>query len=77
MNQEISMSEQDILIAPGTYGTIHNIDYNSTGSYSLGLPIVKMLLDVHDAELFIESSEGKDTTVKIVFPVYKLIYNKN
>ena len=34
-------------------------------------------LDVHDAELFIESLEGKGTTVKIVFPAYKLIYNKN
>lgn len=77
IDQGTGMSEQDIPIAPSTYGTIHNIDYNSTGLYGLGLPIVKMLLDVHDAEPFIESLEGKGTTVTIVFPAYKIIYNKN
>ena len=77
IDQGIGMNEQEIPIALSTYGTIHNVDYSSTGSYGLGLPIVKMLLDVHDAKLSIESSKGKGTTVKIIFPAYKLIYNKN
>ncbi|MEM6338328.1 MAG: HAMP domain-containing sensor histidine kinase [Pseudomonadota bacterium] len=75
MDQGIGMKEEDIPIALSAYGTLQGIDYQSTGSYGLGLAIVKMLLDAHDAILSVSSVEKKGTTVKVIFPKYKLVYN--
>lgn len=75
MDQGIGMKEEDIPIALSAYGTLQGIGYQSTGSYGLGLAIVKMLLDSHDATLSVSSVEKKGTTVKIIFPKYKLVYN--
>lgn len=75
MDQGIGMKEEDIPIALSAYGTLRGIDYQSTGSYGLGLAIVKMLLESHDAILSVSSVEKKGTTVKIIFPKYKLVYN--
>lgn len=74
-DQGIGMKEKDIPVALSAYGTLREPNYNTLGSYGLGLAIVKMLLDAHDAELKINSVEGKGTTVKIIFPKYKLVYN--
>lgn len=75
MDQGIGMKEEDIPVALSAYGTLQGIDYQSTGSYGLGLAIVKMLLDAHDAILSVSSVEKKGTTVKVIFPKYKLVYN--
>lgn len=77
IDQGIGMGEKELPIALSTYGTVHSADYNSSGSYGLGLPIVKMLLDAHDARISIESTKGSGTTITIMFPKYKLIYNAN
>ncbi len=76
MDQGIGMKESDVPIALSAYGTLREQDYNSVGSYGLGLAIVKMLLDAHEAELCVNSVEGKGTTVKMTFPKYKLVYTK-
>jgi len=76
MDQGIGMKESDVPIALSAYGTLREQDYNSLGSYGLGLAIVKMLLDAHETELIINSVEGKGTTVKMIFPKYKLVYTK-
>ena len=76
MDQGIGMKESDVPIALSAYGTLREQDYNSLGSYGLGLAIVKMLLDAHETELIINSIEGKGTTVKMIFPKYKLVYTK-
>lgn len=73
IDQGIGMNEEDIPIALSTYGTVHDMDYNSQSSYGLALPIVKMLLDAHDASISIESKKGKGTTITLRFPKYKLI----
>ena len=77
MDQGIGMKESDVPIALSAYGTLREQDYNSLGSYGLGLAIVKMLLDAHETELIINSVEGKGTTVKMIFPKYKLVYTKS
>lgn len=46
------------------------------GSYGLGLLIVKMLLAAHEAILNIDSTYGKGTTVKIIFPKSKIVYTQ-
>ncbi len=76
MDQGIGMKESDVPVALSAYGTLREQDYNSLGSYGLGLAIVKMLLDAHEAELCITSIEGKGTTVKMIFPKYKLVYTE-
>ena len=76
IDQGIGMKEHEIPIALSKYGTISKNDYTKGGSYGLGLPIVKMLLDAHEAILNIHSIDGKGTTVKIIFPKFKIIYNK-
>jgi hypothetical protein len=76
MDQGIGMKESDVPIALSAYGTLREQDYNSLGSYGLGLAIVKMLLEAHETELIINSVEGKCTTVKMIFPKYKLVYTK-
>jgi signal transduction histidine kinase len=76
IDEGVGMSKDEIKAALSTYGTMHKSSYG-LGSYGLGLPIVKMLLDAHDAELKIESNYGKGTIVKVIFPKYKLVYNAN
>jgi len=76
IDQGIGMKEHEIPIALSKYGTISKNDYTKGSSYGLGLPIVKMLLDAHEAILNINSIDGKGTTVKIIFPKFKIVYNK-
>lgn len=75
-DQGIGMKQEEIPIALSKYGTIHREDYQKGGSYGLGLPIVKMLLDAHEAILTIDSTYGKGTTVKIIFPKSKIVYTQ-
>jgi two-component system cell cycle sensor histidine kinase PleC len=81
IDQGIGMKQEDIPTALTVYGTVHASSYHSLGSYGLGLPIVKILLDAQEATIDITSFEKKGTTVKITFPKFKLIYtnqkNKN
>ena len=39
-----------------------------SGGNGLGLPIVKSILDLHQAEILIQSQLGKGTTVSLIFP---------
>ena len=76
IDQGIGMQQEEIPIALSKYGTIHREDYQKGGSYGLGLPIVKMLLDAHEAILTIDSTYGNGTTVKIIFPKSKIVYTQ-
>ncbi len=77
IDQGVGMNQDEIPIALSTYGTIHNANHNSPGSYGLGLAIVKMLLNAHNARFSIKSKKNEGTTITLVFPNYKLIYNAN
>lgn len=74
IDQGIGIKESEVPIALSAYGTLNGGGYYSVGSYGLGLTIVKMLLDAHDAKLVINSTEGKGTNVQIIFPKYKMVY---
>ncbi|NRB10087.1 MAG: sensor histidine kinase [Rickettsiaceae bacterium] len=76
IDEGIGMDEHEIEIALSTYGIVGS-NSHSRGSYGLGLPIVKMLLDAHDASLIITSKKGEGTKVKIIFPKIKLVYGQN
>lgn len=76
IDEGVGMNEDEIQIALTKYGTIRKKNFNFIESYGLGLPIVKMLLDAHDAKLIINSTVNVGTSVKIIFPRYKLVYGK-
>lgn len=71
-DQGIGMTEDEIQIALSTYGIILKKNHDFIESHGLGLPIVKMLLDAHDARLLINSKPNIGTKITIVFPKYKM-----
>lgn len=72
-DQGIGMSEEEIQSALNIYGEATNKrDHKLLESYGLGLPIVKMLLDAHEAELEIRSIPCVGTMVRIIFHKDKL-----
>jgi signal transduction histidine kinase len=73
-DQGVGMSKSEVKnILSGTNMTVKNYD-NNIESYGLGLLIVKMLLEAHEAKLAIDSRENVGTTVKITLPKRKLIF---
>lgn len=79
IDQGIGMNEEEIKTALSSSGTPLKRNQGLRGhnfivSYGLGLPIVRMLLNAHDAELTISSKPDIGTTVTIIIPQHKLIY---
>ncbi|RYE06349.1 MAG: hypothetical protein EOP33_03965 [Rickettsiaceae bacterium] len=72
-DQGIGMTEAEIQSALVAWSITTRKSSSLIESYGLGLPIVKMLLDAHEAELGIKSIPNIGTMVKIVFPKHKLI----
>ncbi len=75
-DQGIGMSENEIKIALSMHGVAQKRSHDFIESYGLGLPIVKMLLDAHEAALTIKSEPNVGTQIKIIFPKFKLIFNR-
>ena len=72
-DQGIGMNDEEITIAFTKYGTVKKEHFNFIESYGLGLPIVKLLLDAHDATMDVASKVNVGTVISIRFPKYKLI----
>ncbi len=71
------MNEEDIKVAFTRFGTIRKKNVNAIQSYGLGLPIVKKLIDAHGANLSVKSEKGVGTSIIIIFPKSKLVYEKS
>lgn len=72
---KLSVSDTGIGIAPEHQDRIFERFYRvdkshskDTGGTSLGLAIVKHAAMLHNAEIALESQEGKGTTITITFP---------
>lgn len=77
-DQGYGIDEDKIPLILSSYGTAQEKQkfyYNN--SYGLGLSIVTMLVEAHEAEMHISSVKAKGTTVKIIFPKYKLVYDSH
>lgn len=74
-DQGIGMTDDEIKIAFTKYGTVRTEHFNFIESYGLGLPIVKLLLNAHEASLNVSSQVDVGTTMSITFPKHKLIYS--
>ncbi len=67
------MTEESVLKAMCRYGS-QPVHSNKVESYGLGLPIVKLLLEAHNATMKIITAIDKGTTIRLIFPKYKLVY---
>ncbi len=68
----IGMSEEEIDVALEPFGQVDAGLSREHGGTGLGLPLVKKLLDMHEAQLEIESEPGKGTTVRAIFPAVRI-----
>lgn len=72
----IGIAEDDIPKALSVFGqvkSVHEPDEEGTG---LGLPLCKMLAELHGGELQITSKLGEGTTVSFMLPKHRLVENK-
>lgn len=75
IDQGIGMTEEEIssILSSQKEFRTYKKHHDFVESYGLGLNIVKILLEGHDAKLLITSKKNIGTTVTIVFPKPKLI----
>jgi signal transduction histidine kinase len=67
----IGIAEDDIPTALSVFGQVHKgHSYEGTG---LGLPLCKMFAEMHGGRLAIGSAVGEGTTVRILFPVTRVL----
>ncbi len=69
----IGMSEDQLPVALQPFGQLENRltrRFNGTG---LGLPLAKMLVDLHGGTFTVESTVGKGTTVTITLPADRVV----
>jgi len=64
----IGMAKDDIPKALTAFGQIENTFVRSHSGTGLGLPLVKSIVELHDARMSIESEPGQGTTITINFP---------
>lgn len=74
VDRGVGMTSSEVQVALTKYGTVRKKNFDFIESYGLGLPIVKKLLEAHDAQLLIDSKVDVGTKVSIIFPQDKLIY---
>jgi signal transduction histidine kinase len=68
IDQGVGMTDDELKVAFAKYGTIRKKDFNFVESYGLGLPIVLMLLEAHNAKHIVTSRVNVGTSFKIIFP---------
>lgn len=77
-DQGYGIEDDKIPLILSSYGTAQEKQkFYSNNSYGLGLSIVTMLVEAHEAEMRISSVKDKGTTIKIIFPKHKLVYDSH
>jgi signal transduction histidine kinase len=69
----IGMTEEEISISLSTFGQVYT--KNANRGTGLGLPLSKMLVELHDGELIVESKKGVGTKISIKIPTARLIWS--
>ncbi|WP_252509700.1 PAS domain-containing sensor histidine kinase [Thalassospira sp. TSL5-1] len=64
----VGMSAQDIPRALTRFSQLHPEGIKESAGTGLGLPLAKMLTELHGGRFIIESNPGKGTTIKICLP---------
>jgi signal transduction histidine kinase len=69
----IGISEQDLPNVLKEFSRVEDQSTKSIEGTGLGLPLTKMLVELHGGRLSIESTLGKGTTVLSYFPASRVI----
>lgn len=68
----IGIAEEDIPTALSVFGQVHRSrNHEGTG---LGLPLCRMFAELHGGKLALASVVGEGTTVRVIFPAQRVIY---
>ena len=67
------MTAAEIEVALTPFGQIDSALNRSNSGTGLGLPLVKLLVEMHDGELEIHSTPGAGTTVSVHIPADRLV----
>lgn len=70
----IGIAEEDIPHILEKFGQVRNGHERTHGGVGIGLAITKLLVELLDAELRIDSVVGKGTTVTIIFPEHRIFF---
>ncbi len=62
----VGMRAEDIPVALSVFGQVHR--HTHTEGTGLGLPLCRMLTELHGGQLKLESQPGKGTTVTVILP---------
>jgi len=73
----IGMAEKDIPRAMQPFEQVRRSARLTHGGTGLGLSLSKKLVELHGAELFINSELGVGTTVTVMFPASRTIVERN
>jgi len=71
----IGIAEEDIPTALSVFGQVHRSrSHEGTG---LGLPLCRMFAELHGGKLALASVVGEGTTVRVIFPAQRVIYQES
>ena len=70
----IGMSEEDLEVAKSRFGRIESSAQSKYPGTGLGLPLASDLTRLHGGQLDIESQVGEGTTVVVLFPPERTVY---
>lgn len=68
----IGMTSEEIQLALQPFRQVDNRLARENQGTGLGLPIVKSLAELHDAEFVVESAPHQGTTIRITFPISRV-----
>lgn len=69
----IGMSAASLKLALEPFGQVDIIENQDIKGTGLGLPLVKLLTELHDGVLEVKSQENVGTTFTLIFPTYRTI----
>ena len=71
----IGIRKTDISRVKERFGRVASSEVNNAGGIGLGLTIVNLLCELHEAEFTLESAYGKGTLATVVFPAERVLHD--